>query len=667
MSMLRVRPRSFLLPVLAALALATPLALLLLTPPATAAPQIVATTLLGEAGNETVVGVQLAADGSIFALRRSTQTVGTTEMHAESMVFKLDRGAKAVVWKVRLPEEGTDLRLDEKDVPYVLGKRRVLRLSADGAVAAMSEELGDLRAWSLAGGEVAVIASGSAIKLAGDTFAEKLKVSPGKNVVASVLLDREGGLYVSGDTNSPTGCEPYRSPFIYHYTSAGQRDWKFYDYPGPLVRLGVQYQADTSIESLSADPQGRLYFVGQSDGMNTVLTQKHWHLKESNPFLYQGCYPAPCRWYVGARKIEMIGRISDGYDELGRGSWWVPFGPNPRTGSPTPPGGYEAYEMLYGACGCRDDRYSAPFSSAISGIRFTAGGDAVIFGGIDQVRAPITADSWFGSPPRVGSFLGVLDADLTTARFATTLPGASPSTADVRGGRLVVAGSASDGKVRMPPGPDLPLKDPLQAAFGGGTRDGFLLVACLTTAAECDGPLPARPSAARKPVVKPSVEPPMIGRCDTKTGTSVLTAGELPPQASYAGAPTTPPPSGRLGAMPDGGLAPAPAPASTSDAGRGDAPAGGGGAGAGAGGNGVAGGSAGASGAAAGAPGGAARGGAGGSSVTSGGGAPDAAGEPTSEAAPDGGCGCRIGAARGDAMALLGLALGALLLGRRRR
>jgi MYXO-CTERM domain-containing protein len=108
-----------------------------------------------------------------------------------------------------------------------------------------------------------------------------------------------------------------------------------------------------------------------------------------------------------------------------------------------------------------------------------------------------------------------------------------------RAGRMVLAGAAADAK-----GGAFMVKDALQAKFGGGAKDGFVLIACLPGAV-CDGTLPAVNALARPAPRMTSIEWPRFSACIGSNGTTI-TAGGLPPAASYAGAPTTPPPSGRI-------------------------------------------------------------------------------------------------------------------------
>jgi MYXO-CTERM domain-containing protein len=532
-------------PHVSALVLTPLIVSLLATAPArAAAPTIVTATFLGGDQDDDVRGVAIAADGAPILALKVTRAGGTELV--EGAVVRLAPDGKAVVWRQALPEAPQDVVVDAAGAIFALGTRHVFRIDpGSGAIAAMSAPMPNLAELSAGMGEVSVIAGQSIHRLGGAMLDAQATVEiRGKNL-SGLQTDSAGGFYVSGDTVSSTGCEPYRIPYVHHYDRAGKRDWSYLDYPGPLVRANKQnLQADTQIRMLRSDPRGRLWFVAQSDGTNTVLTRKHWHLEEENPFIWQGCYPSACRWYSGAKLIRMVGRLTEGFDELGAGTWWVPYARRPSTSGSRPPEFFEMWEARYGACGCRDDRYWRPMSSWLSGVAFS-GDDAILVGGADSVdgaepvRPPVTSDAWYGAPAGANYYVAVIDQDLRTPRFAAALPGVKSISVAARAGRMVLAGAAADAK-----GGAFMVKDAAQPKFGGGAKDGFVLIACLPGAV-CDGTLPAVNALARPAPRMTSIEWPKFSGCMGGNGTTI-TAGGLPPAASYAGAPTTPPPSGRI-------------------------------------------------------------------------------------------------------------------------
>jgi MYXO-CTERM domain-containing protein len=330
----------------------------------------------------------------------------------------------------------------------------------------------------------------------------------------------------------------------------------------------VQLQSDSSVRGLYSDDQGRLWFKGWSDGYNTVFPMKYWNPKEKNPFLNEACFPNTCIYPHGARSYGMVARLLDSYNEVARATWWASFEESQRAGAKKPPEGVLAWLEAQPTCGCKDSNIVWPTSSSFSGIRFF-GNEAIIYGGGDKYP-PTTPDAWFGRQTDGSQFVGILDQDLTRARFAATIPASRGHIAlDVRGGRLVLGTAVGAAFKPMS-------SQPLQATFGGGITDALLLVSCIGDPAACDGPMPALPAAARPPVVKPEPPLPTLARCDPKTGTSTITSGALPDfGVDYSRAPTT-------NAAADAGAAPStPRPAGGMDAGvppPGDPPRGGAGA-----------------------------------------------------------------------------------------
>jgi hypothetical protein len=342
-------------------------------------PRLISASYLGTSKSERLLGVQIASDASIFAsLRVADVDAAGAETFVESRVLRLSKDARKVLWDVKVPEDVRDLRIDDKDVVYAFGLSRVHKLApANGALLASSEPYGSEGIdFSLStAGEIAVMAGGDVIKYATDTLKETLRFGHGIPTRFSVLLDREGGVYAGGDSNPGTGCEPYRVPKIFHFDKTGKRDWRFWDYPGPLVRLMAQFQADSSVIDLDTDDKGRLWFVGQSDGYNTVFTQKYWNMKEKNPFLNSSCYPSACLYPRGARKFTVVGRLLETYNEVGRATWWAPFAESQRESAVKPPEGYMAWAEKQPLCGAATTaspgqrRITSPASASTRGRR----------------------------------------------------------------------------------------------------------------------------------------------------------------------------------------------------------------------------------------------------------------------------------------------------------
>jgi hypothetical protein len=338
-------------------------------------------------------------------------------------------------------------------------------------------------------------------------------------------------------------------PQICHFDKGGKRDWRFYDYPGPYARLMVHLESDSQVRALFTDAMGRLWFSGKSNGYNTVFMQKYWKPKEANPFLAQACFSNTCVDPRGARSYSMVVRLIGTYDEIERGTWWASFEESLRDSAVKPPEGVMPWLERQPTCGCKDHRVVWPTSSFVAGLGFW-GGSAVLYGWSDKYP-PTTPDSWFGRFTDGAAYLGILDEDLTTAKFATVLPASrGEPAADVRVGRLVYAANVGAAFT--------PTSNALQAGFAGGPTDAVFLVTCLTDQATCDGPMPRLRAPAKPPLVKPEPPLPIFSRCTKETGTSTIVSGTLPDfGVDYSSAP----------APVDGGGAPTVSPMAPRDAG----------------------------------------------------------------------------------------------------
>ncbi len=487
---------------------------------AAATPRIVTATFLGGAGHEAVRGLRIASDGTIVAslstyVKTMTVEGGVEKAHyawTASRIVRLDKDARKVLWDKPATDEILDLQLASNDDAYLLGKTMVSKIAlGDGALVGTPAALpsGPIGFNVTPAGTVAVLIGGKILRLGVD-LALISEFSHGIQVPFAVLIDRDGGTYVSGDANPGTGCEPYRVPILRHYNTAGDRDWRFYDFPGQLARLegASSRESDSSIRGLTADPQGRLWFLGWSDGMNTMLSQKVWNPKDRNPFIDAACFPGVCPYPRGARSYMMVARMLDTYDEVGRATWWQAASQRPPAfGGAEPPAPFTTWLEKFPLCGCRPHPYATSTSAKIDGVAFHDK-DAVFWGDSDKY-APASADAWFGRIVENGSmFVGILDQELSQGRFGATIPGTSgplhQAVGDLRGGRLVLAGGAIK---------EFPARgNPLQATFGGGDSDGFIFVSCLDEAT-CDGPLPALTPAAAKPLIKPVPPLPELSRC----------------------------------------------------------------------------------------------------------------------------------------------------------
>lgn len=458
-------------------------------------PKLQHATFFGGAGDEDVAGVALLSDGGFVVSGFASPGLGggaARDLAGGGPGFVARFGADAKPsWVARLPERARAVRVDARDRVYVAGGRHAYLLAASGSeVVATSPDLpGDATDLALAGATVGVVAGGWAVALGADDLAERFRVEVKRSRVSSVAVDAQGGLYVGGDNNTNTGFEPYRSPFVLHVgPRGGAFDAKLYDWSGPAVRDGIQLQADSRIDGLTIDAKGQLWFAGGSDGGNTVLAKPARDLKAAaQPALDGACYASPCFNYKGAKHTGMFARVNAAFDDIERGTWYVPY-TNPQMGS--------TVSAVTTPCGCKGPPLS-PNSLTVGGIAFP--NDVVAVTGNAGGSIPETADAWF--PGTDGSaYLALFDRDLKSVSFSSFIPGTAGGITtnqprvDARGGRIVIAGNATK-DFRATQGA-------YQPSYGGGDRDGFVIVACVG-AAGCDGPVP--------PIAPPAEAPPSAG------------------------------------------------------------------------------------------------------------------------------------------------------------
>lgn len=463
--------------------------------------EVTYTSYLGGAGNDEVTGAAFTSSGSIIVVgvSDSAEIAGTagTELEAgDGFVAELDATGQNVQWLVRLGEV-FEVAVDEADGIYLRQTNRVAKLAADGQSFVwegpdLGSETVDMNV--TASGNLAVLAGGTAFSFETDGTTERWSKDVGRAHPAAIAVDpATGDVWVSGDTNTNTGFEPWRSPFIFRYAAAdGERLLTLYDWPGPAVREdGKMLQADSFVTHLSFAPDGRLWLGAGSDGGNTVMRKEPGDLDEDQDALSGGCFPDPCFGYKGAKKTGLFARMNEDQTDLAAASWVIPYVGTPAGSHHTP------------ACGCKGGNFmdgSGVNPGSFSTTEVLPIDGKVIVVGNPWGLAPATEDGWFYDTVYPGggiAWVGVFSNDLASIEQASMIPGTRQGRAAYRGGRLIVAGRAFD-PAGVEPAPEeadwhvgLPTDEAsLQKTFAGGDSDGFLLVACMTTEEECGAPPP---------------------------------------------------------------------------------------------------------------------------------------------------------------------------------
>jgi hypothetical protein len=462
----------------------------------------------GAAADEIRAGV-LRSDRSIALAGRSasaTVTAGATaaggaEVRLEAgdgFVVTLDSAGTAVAQVLRLAPVAAMLEASGEELVVAAGQKVHGISLSKKAFSWSSDDLGATVAKLIrtSRGYVALVdKSIIAIDSSGKT---QWSVNIGKSRVSAIAADATY-VYAGGDQNTNTGQEPYRSPYVFRYEAASgavSSGWKLYNWSGPDVRANARnLQADSFINQLRVDGAGKLWLSAGSDGGNSVLTRPSGNLDGVQSALAGACYDGPCFGYKGAKKTGMIASVAADIPDLERASWIIPYLKRPGPGARNTP-----------ACGCKSGP-AEPNSMTIEDLAFAP--DTVIAVATTTYRPPETDNGWYHDTVYQSgtTWLGFFDRGLRQLSMATMIPGTrGPAGAELRGGRLLVFGAAGDTSAVVPAAGEetwarsLPVTAPngvipVQPAYGGGTSDGYFMVACAGTDAEC--------SAAPPPLVVP--------------------------------------------------------------------------------------------------------------------------------------------------------------------
>ncbi len=261
------------------------------------------------------------------------------------------------------------------------------------------------------------------------------------------------------DRNKHTGREPWRQPTL----SIGAK-------PGPIdqanmtnyygwdpKRVGTnQYRlvSDSSFRHLYYDDEGMLWAIGWSDGGNTVLERQPKDLDAKLPYKGLGF----SSWGAGALSLSHILKI------------------DPQTGK-------VLNKTLW--CGYLSSKES-PSSASVKQIGVAPDGSVILAGG-SGFGLIQTGDALFKGRPG-GPYVAVLDKDLSSIRFSSTLPATgfarirqednwdiATGTVNGRAKALILTGAVAE-KGHYDKAQPAPSRKPVQPKFGGGTTDGYFVL-----------------------------------------------------------------------------------------------------------------------------------------------------------------------------------------------
>jgi len=288
----------------------------------------------------------------------------------------------------------------------------------------------------------------------------------------------DGSIARGGCWMQHTGREPYRNPYLLIYEPDGKLRYHLYNADSHYVGMDILgLVSDSELRLLTYDRDGNLLFYAWSDGGNSVMTRLPADVKRMVPFKGVGLNAAG----AGATSLAYLVRLDPrDFQVIGWTFWSTVYGDGTRSRQKANGIGVDA--ILEAA----DD------SICISG--------GAVWG---LVRTPDHLNPTDAEP--AGQYVAIFNSRMDQVRFCTALPGfgmaeindkstAVFATGVVKGqARLLLLGGAQGeadvyGKVSP-----LPTVKPMQAAFGGGLCDGYVMLLDL-------GPVkPAEATIARPP------------------------------------------------------------------------------------------------------------------------------------------------------------------------
>ncbi|GDY14019.1 hypothetical protein LBMAG53_28970 [Planctomycetota bacterium] len=298
-------------------------------------------------------------------------------------------------------------------------------------------------------GELVIIAGHRNIFSAKGDFISHLDLRQSKRDRAVNPVD--GSVAIGYDTNTKTGREPWRQPHLEIYNTDGTLRNEYYAWAARLVGTPSSREvSDSSIKYLNYSDDGRVLLLsGWSDGGNSVLHKQPYDLRT----------PVKC-------------------PGLGMSAWGANAGSfchlirmDPENGQVTGRTMYLAYLKSK----------NKPSGLRTNHLNLASDGSNIVCGtssyGFIQTRQSGFKGDYIG-----GSFVTVMNQDLSDLRFAAIVPGAGEvllnlgnnpwvSAKGVVGGRhrvLVVSGAQKHDEFWT--------INPVQTGFGGGNLDAAVVV-----------------------------------------------------------------------------------------------------------------------------------------------------------------------------------------------
>lgn len=268
----------------------------------------------------------------------------------------------------------------------------------------------------------------------------------------------DGSYFFGGDRNTNTGREPWRQPYLYKFSSSGEKLWTLWEWPPKALRDGQGSDeglvSDSSVRGITFAPNGDLIVVGWSDGGNSIFTRQP---KDANKSAGKATGPFTTWGMKSANSIAYLMRIDPKTFDQKAWSYFVAYVPesfkNPQ------------YRGAPNYCSIEEAKVLPNNLVAILGKAATG-----------LISTPNAFYIHSGPNKYGGQFVAVLKEDFSEMLFSSYLPGYELTAMYPYNDGIVIAGTSrkDDGHTDQKPTPP-PIKNAIQQNFGGGEYDGHII------------------------------------------------------------------------------------------------------------------------------------------------------------------------------------------------
>jgi hypothetical protein len=263
---------------------------------------------------------------------------------------------------------------------------------------------------------------------------------------------KDGSIARGGEHHSPTGREPWRCPTLNVYSPDGSQRHQFYEWLGPYVGLdNLRLVSDTSVRRVTFDPDGNLFLYLWSDGGNSVALREPYDIRKFAPNFGGLGFEA---WGAGVLSAAYLVRINPKTYQVKDGTMWLAY----------------------------LETVNKPNTAWIDQLAFAPDGSVCFTG---RAASSIIQTSNRLSPSNSDQHIVILQKDLKSIRFSSTVPGSGQTRTGDGDETWGIASATSGGKQRVlfltgaSEGEGefkTPTVNANQNSFGGGWMDGYAVL-----------------------------------------------------------------------------------------------------------------------------------------------------------------------------------------------